>query len=79
MSVTAFNTLEYCTKLDSHANMVILGRNFFVFDGVNDCTCYVEPFDPSIETANNVPIFDAAFVYTSPPTQNTYVLIAINE
>ena len=41
-------TLEFRTKLDSHVNMVFLGRNCFVFDGVHGRTCDLEPFDPSI-------------------------------
>ena len=51
------------TELDSHANMVVLGSECFVFDNILDQTCDVEPFDPTIGTAKRVPIVDAALAY----------------
>ena len=33
-SVDASHIIEYCTKLDIRANMVVLGRNCLVFDGI---------------------------------------------
>lgn len=38
-------------ELDSHANMVLLGGDCFVFDGVQGRTCNVASFDPDLGTA----------------------------
>ena len=66
------------SELDSHANMVVLGKHCFVFDSVNSKTCEVEPFDPALGTAKHVPIVDAAVAYDCPYTQETYLLIFKN-
>ena len=66
VSVDTSPTLEYHVELDIHANMVVLGSNCFLFDGVHGRTWYVETFDTSIGTAKKVPIFDAAVAYTLP-------------
>jgi hypothetical protein len=42
--------LDPRTELDSHANMVVVGQNCFVFDNVNGRTCDVVPFDRTIGT-----------------------------
>ena len=34
------------TELDSHTNMVLLGKHSFIFDGAPRNTCEVVPFDP---------------------------------
>ena len=67
------------TELDSHAkNMVVLGKNCFVFDNVEGRTCDVTPFDPSIGTSTQVPIVDAAIVYDCPFTLESHLLIVRN-
>ena len=66
------------SELDSHANMVVLGKNCFVFDGIHGKTCTVEPFDPSIGTAKKVPIVDAAIAYDCPYLHKTFLLIVRN-
>ena len=66
------------TELDSHANMTVLGRHCFVFDGVHGKTCDVEPFDPSIGTAKKVPVVDAAISYDCPYLHQTFILIIRN-
>ena len=66
------------TELDSHANMVVLGRNCFVFDSVQDRYCEVEPFDKSIGTLKRVPIVDAAIVYDCPYTMKSHLFIIRN-
>ena len=50
------------TELDSHANMVVLGAHAFIFESTNR-TYNVQPFDPSLGTASNIPIVDGAVVY----------------
>ena len=77
-SVDTSPTLESHTELDSHANMVVLDRNCFVFDGVHGHKCDVDPFDPCIGTANKIPTVDAAVAYTCPYTHEIYVMIARN-
>jgi hypothetical protein len=66
------------TELDSHANMVVLGSNCFVFDNIHGNTCEVEPFDKTLGTAKQVPIVDAAISYDCPYTQQTHLLIIRN-
>ena len=66
------------SELDSHANMVLLGRHSFIFDSQPGRTCDVQPFDPSIGTATKVPIVDGALAYDCPFSQKTYILIFRN-
>ena len=66
------------TELDSHANMVLLGRHAYVFDGNPGNTCEVVPYDPDLETRKSVPIIDGAVAYSCPATHKTYVLIFRN-
>ena len=57
--------------------MVVLGKDCFVF-GSTGKTCNVEPFDPQLGTAQNVPIVDAAVAYDCPFSHETYILIIRN-
>ena len=67
------------SELDSHVNMVVLGKHCFVFDaGIHGKTCTVEPFNPSIGTAKKVPIVDAAIAYDCPYLHKTFLLIVRN-
>lgn len=66
------------TELDSHANMVLLGKHSFIFDSAPGNTCEVVPFDPSIGSKTSVPIVDGAVAYDSPVTNKTYVLLFRN-
>ena len=50
------------TELDSNSNTVVLGAHPFIFDSTN-CTCNVQPFDPSLGTASKIPIVDGTVVY----------------
>ena len=65
------------TELDSHANMVVLGCNSYVFESTGR-TCNVKPFDSSLGTAPNVPIVDGAIAYECPYSSKTYILIVRN-
>ena len=47
-------------ELDIHANMVVLGRNVFVFDRIHVYLCGVEPSYPSIGTSKHITIVYAA-------------------
>ena len=62
------------TELDSHANMVVLGKNAFIFDKITSQTCEVLPFDPTIGSAQDVPIVDGAVAYECPYNHITYIL-----
>jgi hypothetical protein len=75
---SASDGIDSRTELDSHANMVVLGVNCFVFDTVHGRTCDVEPFDRTLGTAKKVPIVDAALAYDCPYSQQTYLLIVRN-
>ena len=53
------------TELDSHANMVVLGLNSFVFESTGR-TCNVQPFSTDLDVAKNVSIIDGALAYDRP-------------
>ncbi len=74
----ADDLLDPRTELDSHANMVVLGKNCFVFDNVNGRTCDVVPFDRTIGTVKEVPIVDAAIAYDCPFAHQSFLLIIRN-
>ena len=77
-TVNDINHFTYSkSELDSHANMVVLGKECFVFESTGK-TCNVEPFDPALGTAQNIPIVDAAIAYDCPFTNETYILIIRN-
>ncbi len=65
------------SELDSHANMVVLGRNCFVFEWSGQ-SCNVQPFDSNLGSANNIPIVDAAIAYDCPYDHRTYILLVRN-
>ena len=72
------NHLTICkSELDSHANMIVLGKECFVFESTGK-SCNVEPFDPALGTAQGVPIVDAAIAYDCPFIYETYILIIRN-
>ena len=53
------------SELDSHANMVILGRNCFIFEW-SGRTCNVMSFTKTLGTVQHIPIIDAAITYDCP-------------
>ena len=65
-------------KLDSHTNIMVLGKNCFVFDNVYRRTCNVEPFDKNLRKAKQIPVIDAALAYDYSYTYETYLLIVRN-
>ena len=65
------------SELDSHANMVVLGKDCFIFESTGK-TCNVEPFTADLGVATNIPIVDVALAYDCPFTHETYILIIRN-
>ena len=61
------------TDLDTHANMVVLGRNCHVVNYLGK-TAEVHPFSPEYE-ALQVPIVDAVIQYDDPYSGETYMLV----
>ena len=52
-----------CSDLDSHANMLVFGNKWFIFESVHGRTVDVAPFDPSLGFSAKIPIVDAAVDY----------------
>ena len=69
--------INFQTELDSHANMVVLGKECFIFESTGK-TCNVLPFNKELGIASDVPIVDAALAYDCPFTNETYILIIRN-
>ena len=65
------------SELDSHANMIVLGKEYFIFESTGK-TCNVQPFSDEFGAASDVPIVDAALAYDCPFTNYTYILIVRN-
>ena len=65
-------------ELDSHANMLVFNDESYIFDAIQDKSTSVEPFDPSIGVAKNIPIVDAALAYDCPTSGDTYILVTRN-
>ena len=65
------------TELDSHANMVVLGKHAFIFESTGK-TCNVLPFTKELGFASNVPIVDGAIAYDCPYTGVTSILLVRN-
>lgn len=70
-------TLDPKSELDLHANMVVLGKNCFVFE-YSGRSCSVHPFTDSLGTVKDVPIVDAAIAYDCPYQHETYILLVRN-
>ena len=65
-------------ELNSHANMVLLGKGAFIFDGVQGRTCNVIPYDPSLSTRKQIPIVDGAVAYDCPYLHQTFIFLFQN-
>ena len=66
-----------CTELDSHANMMVLGKHSFIFESTGK-TCLVRLFSEEMEIADDVAIVDGAIAYDDPDTGKTYVVLVRN-
>ena len=71
------STADPRTELDSHANMVVLGKHSFVFEATGK-TCNVQGFSSELGQARNVPIVDGAIAYDCPITGQVYILLVRN-
>ena len=69
--------LESTSELDSHANMVVVGKQATV---ISDSGTYAEvkAFADDCKTLSRVPIVDAAIAYDCPASHETYILIVKN-
>ena len=72
------HTTYHRTELDSHANMIVMGNCSFIFDQVQNRTCEITLYDPSIGIAKQVPIVDAAIAYDCKYTSKIHILIFRN-
>ena len=71
------STADPRSELDSHANMVVLGKHAFVFEKTGR-TCNVQPFSKELGIATDVPIVDGAVAYDCPYSHQTSILIVRN-
>ena len=65
MNSTADNEVEGRCELDSHANMVVLGKHCVVIENTGR-VAQVNPFTPDYKALERVPIVDAAVLYVCP-------------
>ena len=65
------------TELESHANMVVLGSDCFVFEDTGR-SCTVHHFSTNLGSARDVPIVDAALAYDCQYTGETIILLVRN-
>ena len=66
------------TDLDSHANMVVVGKHAAIINDT-DRRAEVSPFNPDYEVLSKVPIVDFAIRYDFPRSVETYLLIVRND
>ena len=69
--------IESRTELDSHANMVVVGKHTHVLK-YTVRTAQVSPFNSAYNAIENVPIVDAAIAHDCKMTGKTYLLICHN-
>ena len=67
---------ETTTKLDTHANMAVVGNQAIVLH--TGRTSEVRAFSNEVEKLKLVPIIDAALAYDCPKFLKTYLLIVKN-
>ena len=65
------------TELDSHANMVVVGKNSVIFDDTSK-TCTFNAFSESAGKLHNIPIIDAVIAYDCPYQCKTFLLLMRN-
>ena len=75
--VSAVSTIDSKLELDLHANMIVLGKNCFVFEWSGK-SCNVQPFTESLGVATNILIVDATIAYDCPYSHTSYILIVQN-
>ena len=65
------------TELDSHANMVVAGKDFLVIQDTG-LTANVNPFSDELQSMNKVPIVDGVTAYDCPYTHETILCVVRN-
>ena len=65
------------SEFDSHANMIVLGNHFFVFEWSGK-SCTVNPFNDCLGYVKDVPIIDANISYDFPYSHECDILICQN-
>ena len=65
------------TELDSHANMIMLRKNSFVFESTGRIY-NIQPFSTDLGMATNVPILDGALAYDYPYTGQVCIILVRN-
>ena len=68
---------ESRTELDSHANMVVIGKQAFVFSHSGQYS-NVREFTDEVKGIPKVPIVDAVIAYDCPQSGQTYLLVVRN-
>ena len=71
------NSIGPRTGLDSHANMVVVGKDCTIFDDTG-LTCTVNAFTKSAGKLDKVSIVDAVVAYDCPLQTKTFLLILQN-
>ena len=71
------DTNKATSELDSHANMIVVGRQATIFSKTGKCAD-VRPFSSDCSKLESVPIVDAAIAYDCPYTMQTYILTVNN-
>ena len=65
-------------ELNSHTNMVVVGRHAYILK-LSGRTAQVSSFNPEYESLKEAPIVDAAFAYDCPVTDNFFILVFHND
>ena len=65
------------TELNSHANMIVVGRHAYILN-YSGRTAQVSPFTPEYESLKEVPIVDAAVAYDCPIMDKSFILVFHN-
>ena len=77
VDTSADSNEESCNKLDSHANMVVVGMHVYILNYIGR-TAEMSPFTSSYDAMKNVPIVDAIIAYDCPLSGKTYLLVFHN-
>ena len=81
MLVSRMGTGDYTastTALDSHANMIVVGKQDFVFSHSGQ-SVDVKAFTAEVGGLYKVPIVDAVIAYDCPHIGDTLILVAMND
>ena len=69
--------LEYSTKLYSHANMVVIGKQAFIFSHSGQYA-NIRAFTDEVKSIPKVPIVDTVIAYDCPKSGQAYLLVVRN-